>query len=195
VKSFFEGFELRNNRIINNNIGIQTGNYDGDYPAIKQNEICHNETYNVENTDDINKDLTGNCWCTEDSATIESKLYDGYDNIYLGLFNYDIYDENCDTIIKTITKVNLGTGIYLGNAEKFVSIYPNPFETQLFVRLKTGQVEHLAISIYSMYGQKVYEGYCSNEVLIIPGIDIDPGLYICTIKTNAFTINKKLIKR
>lgn len=104
VNSYFEGFEIRNNTISNNDVGIKTYNYSGFVPIIRDNEICDNTTYNVENLDDINKNLTNNCWCLEDQNLIEDKLKDGYDDVNLGLFNYSIYDEMCDQITSQVIK-------------------------------------------------------------------------------------------
>lgn len=195
VKPLFEGFELRFNQITNNTIGIQLSNDGGYYPPVKNNNICNNLTYNVENLDDTNKDLTENCWCTSDSATIENKLFDGYDNIYLGLFNYDIYDENCETKLKSVIKVDLGSGIYLANILDIVNVFPNPFQSNLNIVFKSSQIEQVSISVYNLYGQEVYNNTYFENNIILPIENLNSGIYVCSIRTGAFIINKKIIKR
>jgi hypothetical protein len=57
---------------------------------------------------DKNFQVNENCFCTTDSAIIESYIYDGYDDITKGLVNYAIYDDSCETILEYVVKVNLG---------------------------------------------------------------------------------------
>jgi hypothetical protein len=194
VKSFSEGFELRFNHITDNTIGIQLSNYNGYYPPVKNNIICNNSTYNVENTDDISKDLTENCWCISDSTAIESKLLDGYDNISLGLFNYDIYDEDCETILETVIKVDLTTGIYQADIKNIVNIFPNPFQSDLNIDFKSPDIKEFSISIYNLFGQEVYHSnYFVNNTSLSLG-NLNSGMYVCSIQTETIIINKLIIK-
>jgi hypothetical protein len=194
VQAFYEGFELRNNIIENNDTALILASYDGHYPPVKNNHICNNGL-NVINADDINKDLTGNCWCISDSAAIEEKLIDGYDNIYLGLLNYDIYDENCETKLKYVKKVDLGTGLYLANTDNIVNIYPNPFLSQINIDIKSSEDVQISISVYNLYGQEIYHQIHSGDHFNIQLDNLNSGIYMCSIKTRAFIINKKIIKR
>ena len=194
VQAFYEGFELRNNIIENNDTALILASFDGHYPPVIQNHICNNGL-NVINADDINKDLTGNCWCISDSAAIEEKLIDGYDNIYLGLLNYDIYDENCETKLKSVKKVDLGTGLYLANTDNIVNIYPNPFLSQINIDIKSSEDVQISISVYNLYGQEIYHQIYSGDHFNIQLDNLNSGIYMCSIKTRAFIINKKIIKR
>jgi len=84
-------------------IGIELKQWSSFSVIIRGNSIC-NKIINVKTLSDKGVDLTGNCWCTSDSSEIEAGLIDGYDEIRLGLFNYDIYDEDCSTIISSVVK-------------------------------------------------------------------------------------------
>jgi hypothetical protein len=193
VKSIFDGFKLINNTIEDNDTGILLSTYDGGYLPIKNNRIC-NIFLNVINTDDINKDLTGNCWCVRDSTQVEDKLIDGYDNIYLGLFNYDIYDENCFSKIMTVIKVDLlGVDDAL-TANPLVNLYPNPFQSNLALEFKSLQAKPMFISIYSMDGRLVHSGTYSGNPVSLSLDQLESGIYSCVIQTGTTILNKKIIK-
>jgi hypothetical protein len=194
VKPFFEGFELRSNQISNNNLGVQLSNYDGYYPPIKNNVIFDNLTYNVENLDDINKDLTGNFWGTSDSTAIEEKLKDGYDNIYLGLFNYDIYNSNYGSKLKSVIKVNLSTGVFVGNTANIIKTYPNPFSSELYINFKQSKFENVDVSIYNTFGQNIYNVKNSGGSFKLSLDNLNSGIYILVVKSGSYIINKKIIK-
>src|ERR1035437_3374809 len=72
------------NHIENNNIGMNLGMTIGKAYC---NKICNNSLYNLmyNYPSGTNIDCTNNYWCSNDSATIGSTIYDGYDNIALGL--------------------------------------------------------------------------------------------------------------
>ena len=76
---------LISNSIQNNNLGLViTGNLPR--AICKYNMFCNNLVYNVKNTGQYSgADLTLNCWCSSDSAYIESTIYDGKDDISVGL--------------------------------------------------------------------------------------------------------------
>lgn len=192
VEAFFEGFELRNNFIYSNDTGIMVSSYDGNYPPVKNNQICNNGL-NVINMDDVNKDLTGNCWCTSDSTEIENKLIDGYDNIYLGLFNYDIYFDDCLTKMKSVIKVNL-TGITATDAERFVKFYPNPFQNYLVAEFAAVPVSPVTLSVYNAVGQEVYRTIQENKTITLAFDDLPNGVYFCNIRTGSVVINRKIVK-
>ena len=89
------GNVIEENIIENNNIGIKCYFSGGN---IYCNKICNNTSYNI--YDSIaggnNISIPHNYWCTTDSATIRSTIYDGYDNINLGLVHFMPLDtSNC----------------------------------------------------------------------------------------------------
>ncbi len=101
---------VSNNLISNNVIGIAVVGANPSSIVIVDNVICSNSSYNLQNLTDKNFEVNENCFCTADSAIIESYIYDGYDDITKGLVNYAIYDDSCENILEYIVKVNLGTG-------------------------------------------------------------------------------------
>lgn len=76
---------IMHNVIENNNIGISenTG-----IDTVSCNKICNNITYNLYYASSNNFNISNNYWCTTDSSIVSAKIYDGYDNINLGLVNF-----------------------------------------------------------------------------------------------------------
>jgi len=81
--------------ISNNLIGIQVqGLYLNEPGVIQESKICNNEIFNVELLDSANIDLTTNCWCELDPSKIAEKIYDGHDDILLGLASIGLQGNN-----------------------------------------------------------------------------------------------------
>lgn len=190
VYGFFEGVNLLDNIIQDNDTAILMTSYDGYYAQVKNNRICSNGL-NVINTDDFNKDLTGNCWCTSDSTEIENKLIDGYDNIYLGLFNYDIYEDSCKTILKSVIKVNL-TSINETEADPTIQIFPNPADASVKLEFN---YEIRIIQIYNSKGQVVYSSEVAgqNHVFLSTSFWLSGIYYIRFTGTGNTSLNRKLM--
>lgn len=99
---------ISNNQIVNNQIGIAVNAYSPNTTIIADNKICNNTEFNLQNLTDKNFQVNANCFCSQDSAYIESFILDGYDDITRGLVNYAIYDDSCESILNYIVKVELG---------------------------------------------------------------------------------------
>lgn len=79
---------VQNNSFTNNTTGLLVRG-DPQLPAaVSGNTICGNTYMNVENQDYISIDFRNNCWCSNDSAGIAQYIWDGYDNVSLGLIGY-----------------------------------------------------------------------------------------------------------
>lgn len=195
VDSFYEGFTIINNIISNNGLGVRTSNYDGRVPKIKNNKICNNTTYNVENLDKINKDLTDNCWCIETQSEIENKLKDGYDNLNVGLFNYSIYDSGCSSIIDSVIKdSSLSTDDFIAILEKAV-VYPNPSISDVNLNLSKN-IDQLEVQLYDVTGRLIFVSDYKNIQNIKLNIkELKPGNYIINLIYAKEKIVKKIIKK
>jgi hypothetical protein len=196
VDSFYEGFEIRNNIISNNGVGLKTSNYSGSVAVIKNNKICNNTTYNVENKDNINKDLTQNCWCIENQSEIESKLKDGYDDISLGLFNYSIYNSVCNLIINSIIKYSspLSTDDFISILEKAI-VYPNPTYSDINVKLSEN-TDKLEVQLYDATGKLVFvSDYMNIQDIKLNLNELNQGNYILNLISSKEKIIKKIIKK
>lgn len=68
-----------------------------DLNSFAGNELCSN-TVNVEVSSANNLSIGPNCWCTEDSAAIQSTLIDGRNTPGLGVLNFFPLDSSCKAI-------------------------------------------------------------------------------------------------
>lgn len=104
-------------------------------PIIVNNRICNNVNYNVENGSDLNYVLDSNCFCLPDSAAIDAKLYDGYDDITRGLVNFSVYDSTCTNIVYTVSKVAQAPTSVAEPSRGRLAVFPNPSAGLVQVRL------------------------------------------------------------
>jgi len=124
------------NTIENNNIGIKMNFQYGIvniYQNLYCNKICNNTTYDLYNNSTYNISMANNYWCTTDSATIASHIYDGYDNANLGLINFmpidtsQCYLNSCNlTVTTTVTNAFCDTchnGSATGHVANGISPY------------------------------------------------------------------------
>lgn len=177
------GMLVQNCEIKNNQIGIRTW---GQFVSgqvimdVKDNQICNNSLYNVENATDLNLGLEKNCFCSSDSTVIENSIYDGYDDITRGLFNYAIYDSACQNILFYVTKVTLSP-LSVENEENFncFSIYPNPSSDILTVQWSNNLLINTTLSIIDMNGRTLKENLsCTESRVMLDISDLPQGIYI-----------------
>ena len=85
----YEGYTLVNNTISDNNVGILVGYCCGYAPTpFSYNNVFNNTQYNVKTRTPLDVMLSNNWWGTTDTATIEQKIYDGFDEGGLGIIFY-----------------------------------------------------------------------------------------------------------
>jgi hypothetical protein len=116
-----------NNQVLANKTGLVVGKaaWPGSpgNPTVVDNQLCGNLDYNVANGGNANLDLDENCFCLSDSAAIDAKIFDGYDDITLGLINFAVYDTSCTVVQKRVIKVNTAS---VNELETLVGASPNP---------------------------------------------------------------------
>lgn len=170
---------IENNNISNNDVGLglagmfTTGMV---LPLIKNNKICFNSQYNLENKSDYNLSLDSNCFCLNDSVSIDAKIYDGYDDITRGLINFAIYDTSCTNIIQRVIKINLGQNTGIESAIKELSVSPNPFVDKVYLK----GVENVITTwyVFDIAGKKVYEITSDSMDAELDLSFLDKGAYI-----------------
>lgn len=186
------GSTLRDCEIANNTIGVGLGPLSFGQPApnVLDNRICQNDSFNIENNTDLNLFLASNCFCESDSAVIESKILDGYDDITRGLISYAIYDTSCTTILRLINKANI-TGLEESTVDKFI-VSPNPAHDRVsFQNLS----KELNIELIDQFGKRVMScvvGPASNSIDVS---GLSKGLYIVhAINGDEFNYSKLLLQ-
>lgn len=178
-----EGMLVQYCDISNNQTGIKTwGNF---VPGqvimeVKDNQICNNALYNVENATDLNLGLEKNCFCSTDSTVIENLIYDGYDDITRGLYNYAIYDSACLNVLSYVIKVDFNA-ISIDKAEEIatLSLSPNPASEEISIQTFNPAMFNSALQIVDMNG-RVVKSHLSytGDVALINISDLPVGIYV-----------------
>ncbi len=176
-------FTITNNIIKYNDIGI---NLSRPNAAISCNLICSNTTYDLKYGASASINASHNYWCTSDSASIEAKIYDGYDNINYGLVTIMPIDTaNC----------NITTGIQINQPHTFsFSIFPNPAINNLTLELPEN-ISKTEIKIYNMLGELEYAAEASKQKTDIDISAFAGGLHVVQISSGESISRKKFIKQ
>lgn len=190
---------ITNNVISGNLIGlefsepVQSSIFGYWHISPKNNIISNNLEYNVENLSDRTKDLTGNYWGTSDSTIIEDKIKDGYDNIKLGLVNYDIYD-NERQIIKSVIKDDFTKITNIFSQNSYI-VYPTIVSSEIKVEKTSTDNTPYSVSIYNIQGKVIYNSSKNINDLIINVNNFIQGMYIIKINCGSNTYRQKIIKK
>lgn len=118
-----------------NQIGIALGpiSFGQPMPMVDNNRICYNQLYNIDNRTDLNMFIPTNCFCTGDSAIIEAKIFDGYDNISKGLISYAIFDTSCLNVLNIVNKTSEPTLLNENEKPEVIRVFPNPVSDYLIL--------------------------------------------------------------
>ena len=167
---------IENNIIVKNDVGLGlTGVFMSGMvlPFIKNNKICDNILYNLENKSDFNLGLENNCFCLNDSVSIDAKIYDGYDDFTRGLINFAAYDSTCTTITQKFIKIKLNTGI--ASTKKELAVFPNPFQEKLYIN-NLSETQN-TWSVYDILGEKVLEANTNQNNIELDLSNLTSGVY------------------
>lgn len=191
---------LVGNTIQNNHIGIRLSYFWIDLILpITGNRICNNIMYNVENRDKFNKSVLNNCWCLTDSAEIEAKIWDGYDDISVGLLNYDIYDDLCDMKLKSVLKIEISDP-FVGFSEPsededILQIHPVPAYDYVQIRVSDGNNLPGDLSLYTTDGKLVRQLVIHKSSELLDLQNLESGVYIIKIHLkNSISVSRIIIK-
>ena len=165
-----------------NEIGIKLEEAD----TLHCNKICNNTLYDVYfNTVGI-ADFTNNYWYATDSATISAHIFDGHDNIDLGLVHF----------IPTDTIGCSGnTDVPKNENEQYsFNIYPNPASDYLILKFAQN-TSKASIKIYNLLGALKITSMISHSESKINISDLPNGVYILETGTEKNILRQKFIKR
>jgi len=173
-----------NNYIENNSLGIEINSQND---QIFCNKICNNTSYNVKYTRTPNSNLIeNNYWCTTDSGIIAGTIYDGYDDISLGLLEF----MPIDTL-----QCYLSTEIMRDPLQKTsFTIFPNPVSDYLTISLTTNSAK-TEIKIFNLLGELEYSSTSTEQNIHIDLSSLTSSIYIIEISTSNKISKQKLIKR
>ncbi len=181
---------VSDNNISNNLTGVILGpvSFGQPMPLVINNRICNNSNYNIDNGTDLNLFIPTNCFCETDSTIIESKIFDGYDDITKGLISYGIFDTLCLNVLQIVNKGGALLSISKLKENNW-TIYPNPNSGTLNIdnNLNFESLEILNVSGAIQKTIQLFSGKNSFDIS-----DLSQGLYYVKVKGN--DVNSKLIK-
>lgn len=174
---------ISKNSIEYNNIGLKV---QGMYNDISCNKVCNNTSYDFYYyANSSNYDVSNNYWCSSDSATIASHIYDGYDNISLGLVNFIPFD----TLLCYLT-----TDVLVNPFQTFqFSIFPNPVTKNLTLSLPTN-ILNADLKIYNILGQLEYASTIDNDMIVVNVTDFSKGIHVIEIASYDKIRRQKFLK-
>ena len=167
VDSFCVGSVIKKNNIENNNIGIKLHTYQD---SIYCNRICYNTTNDLKYLVNINTNsVKKNYWCTPDSTSTETVIYDGYDNINYGLVSFMPIDSLCapssPTSLTEITQTS------------FLRIFPNPFPSLTTLQTNSS-FQNATLTVTNCFGQTVAQiKNINGQTITFSREDLPSGLY------------------
>lgn len=174
--------KFANNLIYNNGTGVllkaqSTTSFVNTY-------ICNNTINNVELLYSENADVKNVCWCTNDSATIRSKIKDGYVDNSLGLTYFTPYMQNCSLATVGMNEFNRYKEIF--------EIYPNPATNLLYI--KTEKIQLITtLKIFNIEGKNVLsiDEFSGDKINIS---ELKTGFYLIKFFINEENYNYTFIK-
>ena len=171
---------ISNCDISNNNIGIEIYNTAAN---IHCNRICNNTSYGLQMDISYPMDASNNFWCTSDSASTAALIYDGYDDVSLGIATFLPADTSLCYAPAGITAAEV----------PLAAIFPNPSNGKFTIsHLNTGLTD---LRILNQLGEIVYREklISAGEVVIDP--HLSPALYFVQLVNNNGTMTRKLVIR
>lgn len=159
-----------------NETGIALGpvSFGQPMPVIENNRICFNSDYNIDNRTDLNMFIPTNCFCITDSAEIEAKIFDGYDDITKGLISYAIFDTTCTSVIAYVNKSPF-TGLNEEASTGEIPVFPNPFRDEVVI---SNPGDYSMFDIYTLFGSRILSGTLVQGENKIDGSSLSSGMYI-----------------
>jgi len=193
-------YTMLGNYIYHNQVGLLFNG--GDAINIINNKICNNTLYNLKYSSPSNAVLSNNCWCDTDSATIRSKIYDGYVNVALGLVNFSPYIHCDSSALATIQPINCQTVVIITDAEENANhlingeleIFPNPASDQITLNLSK-DISKAQFKIFNILGEMKYSSFISSQKTTIDISGLANGVYLIEVNTENNILRQKFIKQ
>ena len=172
---------IKNSAIRLNTNGIWTAHptpYSGE--NIYDNIICDNIENNFKHSFSFPVNLGRNCWCSNDENEISQTIYDGYDDVSLGIVTFTPFNIDCTSSLNTETF----------SIKNDLSFYPNPASDEISL---SENVEG-NYKIYSINGVLVKQGIITKKLNVS---QLSKGLYLIKVTNLNQTefSTKKLIKK
>ncbi|HYV93439.1 MAG TPA: T9SS type A sorting domain-containing protein [Chitinophagales bacterium] len=184
---FFDNI-ISKNIIENNDVGIKLF---FSFNQVYCNKISNNTTYDLYYSVVFGSNLNAgnNYWSTFDSMATTAKIYDGYDNISLGLVNFMPLDsEQC------YLQNGIATNTISAVPVISLSIFPNPVSNNLTVTLPAN-ILGTEIKIFNTLGELEYSSSAMAQTIDIDVSTLSRGVHIFQITAGNNISREKFIKQ
>lgn len=175
---------ITKNIIENNNLGIRLST---ESDEIFCNRICNNTTYDLKSNIIYNTNcVANNYWCTPDSVSTQAVIYDGYDNISLGLVYFMPIDTSLCYLLTGIPDNELTDNSFV--------IFPNPFSTQTTLQTNN-YFDNATLTIGNYLGETIQEiKNISGQTFTLERDNLPIGIYfIRLVQDNKILGTKRMV--
>ena len=171
---------ITNSSISNNDTGIIL-NYFSAGNNIHQNNICNNKIFNIVHSGNYNENLDNNCWCDTNKTILSQKIYDGYDNISLGLITINPLKTCTTNSGNILTCSNISNIISNKQSDKNITLFPNPMQSFTIIK-SYDYFRNVDVLISNITGKKeMYLENQSGSEIIINRNNLKSGIYIVSL--------------
>jgi len=167
----------------------------GGGPFRRNNTFCNNN-YSAVVISPYNVDMSGNCWGTTNTSLIDQTIYDGFDNISVGLIQYtpmlNCGANECPSFT-TCNAITVGVNDNIKTPQNIL-VFPNP-SSGVF-QLKTDYTNFHEFEVVDILGNIILKSNIKSNITNIDLSDYMNGIYLIKIIDNKGNIlNEKIIKQ
>jgi hypothetical protein len=173
---------ITENQIEYNSTGIQLSCITEE---INCNKICNNTTYALDYNFSANVNVTNNYWCTTDSSSIASMIYDGNENASYGFVDFMPLDTGCYLFSTGITN-------QVKENHPF-RIFPNPSNGIVFIELMAEKAEG-TIRVYDVLGKLKTVFTLSGKNISLDLSFLEKGIYFIELDAGKTVGRQKFLK-
>jgi len=198
--SCYSGFEgvYTNNLFQDDSTGLVINNPNNTFTC---NTFLNNFIYSVAYESTTNSNcMINNYWGTSDSATIESFIYDGYDNVAYGLLSFiPFYLTSCpntgpESFSSPVGCSNVVSVNEVLSEENKIEIYPNPTNIKVTIVIKQEVSGEIQVTILNMRGEQILNSIFHNQNKMEVDLNmLAKGIYLVKIQTSKGVKTKKLV--
>ncbi|MBD81022.1 MAG: hypothetical protein CL840_19040 [Crocinitomicaceae bacterium] len=160
-----------NNVVENNQKGINASgfmNFQG--TQFFDNQICNNTDYDIKWTSNRNANIMNNCWCSQDSTNIRSKILDGHQDNQYGLVKFIPFKTTCNTA----SSVHSSKTAY-----KKIRVV-NPFTDNLNIGFENQT--QFTLLLYDLKGQIIFSEMPAQGMSRFSMDHLSPGVYLYIVE-------------
>jgi hypothetical protein len=173
------------NNIDHNDVGIFLHQFTTGIDTFYCNTICYNTSYGFKDGNALTTScVVHNYWCTADSASTESLIYDVYDDLNSGFVYFMPIDSACAPVITT----------FVNEADQHklqFDIFPNPATSKFTI--SSEQYAITSLTICNLLGEKIYSASGKGLSMNVNSENFRAGIYIVEVSSDKQKMFRKLV--